>query len=159
MRRSFARLSLLAGLAMLIVLCLLTLAGPALAGSPFQDTPPLWQAHGFNSLVRLSYGDAPHGADAWAILPSNDPWIRGTLLMWWESGAPGQAAYEWGHWTLSNEGGTWAGAFTITRVKAQTTATIRGTGSGDLYGGYTIKAIAHAGWGKSPTVMKGSYWK
>jgi len=158
MKRSFARLSLLAVLALLVALCLLTLAGPALAGSPFQSNPPLWGAHGFNCQIRLSYVDAPLGAGAYAFVKSDDAWTRGTLLLWWDSGAPGEFAYEWGHWTLSNDSGTWAGAFKIVHVMAQTTATITGTGSVD-YAGYTIEAIAHAGWGRSPTVMKGSYWK
>ncbi len=156
MRRKHGILAVLV-FALLLGLLLAT-AGPALAGSPFPSTPPLWGAHGFNCQIRLSYVGAPEGADAYAFVKSDDAWTRGTLLLWWESGEPGEYAYEYGRWSLSNDKGAWTGTFAIVRVMARSTATVTGTGSGD-YADYTIEAITHAGWGKSPTVMKGSYWK
>jgi hypothetical protein len=86
MKRSFARLSLAAVLALLVALCLLALAGPALAGSP-----PLWGAHQFNSRT-ASYVDLPNGSTT-AQVVSHDPWASGNLLLWFDGDS-------YGRWSL-----------------------------------------------------------
>jgi hypothetical protein len=146
MKRPIARLAVPVVLALLLTLCLLTVAGPALAA----DNPSLWGAHQFNSRS-VSFGDGPGGSAA-ALLVSNDPWASGTLLIWWDGEHNG-------HWSLSSPAGTgtWAGTWVGVPSAAQTRVTITGTGSGD-YAGYRIEIIGHTASGRSPLILKGSYW-
>ncbi len=144
MKRRISRLVLLIAPALLVTMCLLALAGPALAGDQV-----LWRVHEFNSRT-VSYGDGPDGSVA-AQVVSSDPWAGGTLLFWWVGDSDGV-------WSLSNADGSWAGTWTGVLGKAQSTLTVTGTGSGD-YAGYSIKIIGHTASGRSPLIMKGSYWE
>jgi hypothetical protein len=146
MKRPITRLSLLAVLALLLALCLLTVAGPALAGG----NPPLWGAHQFNSRTVSFSGDP--GVSMAALVVSDDPWASGTLLLWWEGESNG-------HWSLSNAAGTgtWTGTWVGVPNGAQTRVTVTGTGSGD-YVNYSIEIIGHTAPGRSPLIMKGSYF-
>lgn len=142
MKRPSTRLSLLAVLALLLSVCLLTLAGPALAGSP-----ALWGAHEFNSrsvsFEMLSYTLAT------AQIASDDPWASGTLMFWWDGDLNG-------YWSLSNPdtGGTWTGTWVGVARGAQVRATLPGMGSG-AYAGHSIDILAITASGLSPVIMKG----
>lgn len=108
MRRSIARLSLMVVLALLLALCLLAMAGPALAGSPFEGNPPLWGGHDFNAKMYV-VGDGPESS-AECLSVSSDPRASGTLLLWFDGDWVdiGDHAHVYGHWSLSNPatGGT-----------------------------------------------------
>jgi hypothetical protein len=143
MKRSFARLSLLVGLALLVAVCLLTLAGPALAG-----IPPLWGAHEFNSRS-VSSAVLPDGSAALQVV-SGDPLAGGNLLL------SGVGELD-GAWSLSNPDTVWKGICAGVVKGRQVRATMTGTGSGD-YVDYSISFIATTAAGPSPLIMKGSYW-
>jgi hypothetical protein len=142
MKRSFARLSLPAVLALLVALCLLALAGPALAGSP-----PLWGAHEFNSRS-VSYTDLDDGSTTLQVV-SHDPLASGTMLLWFDGDF-------YGRWSLTNPETVWSGTWVGVIKSAQVRATMTGTGSG-AYSDHSIDFIAVTASGKSPLVMKGSY--
>jgi hypothetical protein len=141
MKWSFARLSLSAVPALLVALCLLTLAGPALAGSP-----PLWGAHEFNSrsVSAVLYDDS-----ATLQVVSGDPLASGTLEL------SGAAELD-GTWSLSNPDTVWSGTWEGVFRGSQLRATFTGTGSGD-HAAYSISFIAITAGGPSPLIMKGSY--
>lgn len=166
MKRPIAGLSLMAVLALMLALCLLAMAGPALAGSPFEGNPPLWGGHDFNAKMYL-VGDGPEGSVE-CLSVSSDPWASGTLLLWFDGDWVdiGDHAHVYGHWSLSNPvtGGTWAGNWEAIHSVAsaverpyQNTAVITGTGS-HAYAGYSIAVTSHTASGQSPFIMKGSYW-
>ena len=102
------RLSLLAVLALLLALCLLATAAPALAGSPFEGNPPgsQWGGHEINAKFTYMKDDPVDGAVVFACVAS-DPRVSGELRVYIEDSKPTPDGnlMVWGSYDLTNDGG------------------------------------------------------
>jgi hypothetical protein len=169
MKRSLERLSLLAGLALLVALCLLTVAGPALAGSPFDGTPPgsQWGGHEVNAKAYVTYAEfidpAPYGEYLRFRIIADDARVTGTQEAWVTEFAPtaGGNILVSGRMLLTPDigGGDWAGRVTAVvssgilagKPYQHLIREITYRGSGD-FAGLVFRVSAHVAGGKAPDI-------
>ena len=162
------RLSLAAFLSMLLVLCLLAAAGPALAGSPFGGTPPgsQWGGHEINAKFTYVKDDPVDGAVVFACVAS-DPRVSGELRVYVEGSepTPDGNVMVWGSYDLINDGGSWHCAYwwqllgknALLEGPAQAmTFNAVATGVGANYEGLSFLSSNHSGGGSmAPWILKG----
>ena len=159
------RLSLATLLALLLALCLLATAGPALAAYP-----PQWGAHEING--RFTYVSENEVAITFQCVAS-DPRVSGDLVVvvedTWVSPAD-NLLHASGYYDLTNDGGSWHcdywesvyGKVALVDKSAwgfvfQTDA-IGGPAIGQTGGGYTgliFRSSNHSGGGKALYIIKG----
>lgn len=159
------RLSLLAALALLLALCVLATAGPALAGNPFGGNPPgsQWGGHEINGKF---YFVSDNGADVYTFqCVASDPRVSGVIVVtveeWWDT--PDGLGHASGYYDLTNEGGSWhcpywqavySAGITVDKPTQQLVLQTDAFGS-DGYDGLVFRSSSHTAAGKSPFIIKG----
>ncbi len=152
------RLSLLAALALLLALCLLATAGPALAANP-----PQWGAHEVNGKF---YYVSDNGVDLFTFQSvASDPRVSGVLVVtienWWDT--PDGRGHSSGTYDLTNSGGSWhcphwesvyKRAVGVEKPGWAFISPADAFGSGD-YEGLVYRSGNHTAAGNSPYISKG----
>jgi hypothetical protein len=156
------RLTLVAILGILLVLCLLLATGPALAANP-----PQWGAHQVNGKF---YYLSDNGAGVITFLSvASDSRVSGDLVVtvadWWDT--PDGRGHSSGTYDLTNSGGSWHCPYweavylrgtTVEKPGWQLVSPADAFGSGK-YAGLVYRSGNHTAAGQSPYITKGWIFK
>ena len=152
------RLSLLAALALLLAVCLLATAGPALAGNP-----PQWGGHEINGKF---YYVSDNGAGVFTFLSTaSDSRVSGNLVVTVEDlwDTPDGLGHSSGTYDLTNSSGSWHCPYweavyhrgtTVEKPGWQFVFPADAFGSDD-HAGLVYRSGNHTAAGKSPYITKG----